>query len=166
MGEMNGLVRAIFCTAFACLAMMTMALDKSITESYAKIQAAILKKDVAAMKQIWLAYVDPSCEEDRKGKKTSYKKLTDAVEQQMKLIKKVNSCQILVTSSKTKGGNTVCSVETKQSFIVAIEGKDRVFDVVSVVEDSWKKIGGRYKIVGIKAIKETLKQDGKVIQSE
>ena len=163
---MNGFTRAIFCIGLVGLTLVASALDKSITESYAKIQVAILKKDVAAMKQIWLQYVDPSCVEERNGKKRSYKKLTEAVEQQMKLFKKVNACQIRVVSSKIKGPIMVCTIETKQSFVVAIEGRDSVFDVFSVVEDSWKKIGGKYKIVGIRAIRETLKQDGKVIQSE
>ncbi len=165
MGEMIRFARTAISVGLVCVAMVALALDKAISESYAKIQAAVLKKDSAEMKQIWLTYVDPSCEEDRKGKKTSYKKLTAAVEQQMKMIKKVNSCKIQVTASKTKGGKTVCTVETQQAFVISIQGKDHVFEVVSVVEDTWKKINGKFKIVGIKVIKETLKQDGKVIQS-
>jgi hypothetical protein len=152
-----------FISLLTLFSAVCLATDKSITESYAKVQAAVLKKDSAAMKQIWLAYVDPSCVEERKGKKISYKQLTDQVDQQMKVIKKVNSCKIQVVSSKTKGSKTICTVLTTQSFVIAIEGKDSVFDEVSTVEDIWLRIKGKYKIVGIRAVKEVLKQDGKVI---
>ena len=143
-----------------------LAMEKSIAESYAKVQAAVLKKDAATLKQIWLTYVDPSCVAERKGKKTTYKKLTEQVELQMKLIKKVNSCKIRILSSRSKGTKSICLVQTVQSFIIAIDGKDSVFDEVSTVEDTWQRIDGKYKIVGIKTLEETLKQDGKVIQAD
>lgn len=147
------------------MTMSALAIDKSITESYAKVQAAVLKKDVAAMKQLWLTYVDPSCTSERRGKKVTYKQMTDQVEPQMKMIKKVNSCKIQVVSSKTKAGKTVCTVLTTQSFVIPVGGKDSVFDQITTVEDTWKKIGGKFKIVEIKTIKETLKKDGVLIPS-
>ena len=144
----------------------TYALDKSITESYAKVQAAIIKKDIPALKQIWQSYVDLSCIEDRKGKKLNYKQLIDQIEPQIKAVKKVNSCKVQILDSKTKGQKTICTVQTTQSVIYFIRGKDSLIDVVSTVEDTWQKVNGKYKIVGIKTIKETIKQDGKVIQAE
>jgi hypothetical protein len=125
----------------------------------------MLQKNLAELKQLWLTYVDPSCVAERKGKKTLYKELSSQIEPQMKLVKKVTSCRIQILESKVKGGKIICNVKTTQSFIIAVEGKDSVFDEVSIVEDSWQKIGDKYKIVGIKTIKETIKQDGRVIQA-
>ena len=158
---MNAFPRALPSLVLLSLSISAIATDKSITESYAKVQSAVLKKDGAALKQLWLTYVDPSCVAERKGKKLSYKQMGDQFEQQMRVIKKVNSCKIQILSSKSKAGKVVCIVETTQSFVIAVEAKDSVFDQVSVAEDTWKKINGKYKIVGIKMTKESLKQDGK-----
>jgi hypothetical protein len=160
---MKGLSRTIPLLVFAVVASNALALDKSISESYVKVQAAVLKKDSKAMMQLWLAYVDPSCVSSRKGKVVTYKQMTDMVEPQMKMVKKVNSCKIQVVSSKTKAGKTICTVLTTQSFVINVGGKDSTFDQVTTVEDTWKKIGGKFKIVEIKTIKETLKQDGAIV---
>jgi hypothetical protein len=157
---MRQLFRSSACIAIIGLAISVLAIDKDILDSYSKVQAAVLKKDATAMKQLWLTYVDPSCTSERKGKKLSYKQMTDQVEPQMKMVKKVNSCKIQVVSSKSKAGKTICTVLTTQSFVIAVGGKDSVFDQVTTVEDTWKKINGRYKIVEIKPIKESIKQDG------
>ena len=160
---MKGLMRGIVLASLCSLTLVALAVDKSITESYTKVQAAVLKKDGAAMKQVWLAYVDPSCVIQRKGRKVSYKQMTDQIEAQMKAIKKVNSCKIQILYSKSSGGKVVCTTETIQSFVIPIDGKDSTFDQISTVDDTWKKINGKYKIVEIKTIKETLKRDGVVI---
>jgi len=160
---MKGLSRSIAIVIFASISISVFALDKSISESYAKVQAAVLKKDSKAMMQLWLAYVDPGCVSTRKGKVVTYKQMTDMVEPQMKMVKKVNSCKIQVVASKTKAGKTICTVLTTQSFVINVGGKDSTFDQVTTVEDTWKKIGGKYKIVEIKTIKETLKQDGAIV---
>lgn len=160
---MKVLSRVVVLAGCLSLAVNVLALDKAIIESYAKVQAAVLKKDAAAMKLLWFAYVDPSCVAERKGKKISYKEMTDQVEPQLKMVKKVNSCKIQIVSSKSKAGKVICTVLTKQSFVINIGGKDSIFDQETSVEDTWKKIGGKYKIVGIKTIKESLKQDGVLI---
>jgi hypothetical protein len=107
--------------------------------------------------------VDSSCIAERRGKKYSYKQMTDQVEPQLKMVKKVNSCKIKVVSSKTKADKVVCSVLTVQSFVITVGGKDSIFDQQTTVEDTWKKINGKYKIIGIKTIKESLKQDGVLV---
>ena len=160
---MKGLMRCIFLGTLCSLTMTTWAIDKSITESYAKVQAAVLKKDGAAMKELWLAYVDPSCVIQRKSKRVSYKQMTDQIEAQMKAIKKVSACKIQILNSKSVDGRVLCLVETTLSFVIPIDGKDSVFDQVSTVSDTWKKVNGKFKIVEIKTIKETLKRDGVVI---
>ena len=162
---MKGISRTVLLALVSCLVATASAIDKSILESYVKVQAAVLKKDPAAMKELWLRYVDPSCFAQRKGKKVSYKQLTDLVEPQMKMVKKVNSCKIQVLSSKTKAGKVVCTVLTTQSFVISVNGKDSVFDQVTTVEDSWKKINGKFKIIEINTIKESLKQDGVIVPS-
>ncbi len=163
MGDMVRFLRLGSLVGILCLSVACLALDKTIKESYERVQTATLKKDVVAMKQIWKDYVDPNCVEDRNGKKTTAAQMIQSFERQMKLIKKVNACKIEVTNSKSKGGKVVCTVETKQSFVIAVKGKDSVFDVISVVEDTWQKVNGKYKIIGMKSIKDTLKQDGKLV---
>lgn len=140
-----------------------LALEKTIAESYAKVQAAVLKKDSATMMKLWLAYVDPSCIAIRRGKTITYKTMTEQVEPQLKMVKKVNSCKIQIVSSKTKSGKVICTVLTTQTFVINVGGKDSVFDQVTTVEDTWKKIAGKYKIVEIRTINESLKQDGVLI---
>ena len=162
---MNVALRTLLMSAVVVVSANALALDKTIADSYAKIQAATLKKDVAALKQIWQTYVDPSCVADHNGKKTTYKQLTAQIEPQLRAIKKVNVCKVQILNSKTKSGKTLCLVETTEQVVIPVGGKDSIFDIVSTVEDTWQKISGKYKIVGIRTIKETIKQDGKVIQA-
>lgn len=143
-----------------------LAIDKTIEESYAKIQAATLKKDTKALKTIWETYADPSCVAILDGKnKINFKQMTKLMDQQLKMVKKFNSCKIKILSSKQKGDLVVCNIENTQSFVMDINGTDSLFAGTSIVEDTWKKINGKYKLVSIKTIKENFKQDGKPIKS-
>jgi hypothetical protein len=148
------------------IAVSALAIDKTIEESYAKIQAATLKKDTKALKTIWETYADPSCVAILDGKnKINFKQMSKLMDQQLKMVKKFNSCKIRILSSKQKGDLIICNVENTQSFVMDLNGTDSLFAGTSIVEDTWKKINGKYKLVAIKTIKENFKQDGKPIKS-
>lgn len=163
---MRNLGRLSFFVLTFLIASSACAIDKTIEESYAKIQAATLKKDIKALKSIWETYADPSCVAILDGKnKISFKKMSELMDKQLKMVKKFNSCKIKILSSKQKGDLVICNIENTQSFVMDINGTDSLFAGTSVVEDTWKKINGKYKLVSIKTVKENFKQDGKPIKS-
>ncbi|HLO98957.1 MAG TPA: hypothetical protein VK171_10215 [Fimbriimonas sp.] len=143
--------------AVAILASGQQKLDPEIAKSYRLVQKATLAKDVAQMRSLWKQYVDPSCTAQVEGQKLSSARLLALMEQQMSQIQKVSKCEITVLKFGKAKDTLVCTVKTSQASVFLINKKPVKFDGVTVAEDTWKKVGGKYKIVNIKVLSESRK---------
>lgn len=132
-------------------------LDPEIAKSYRLVQKATLAKDVAQMRALWKQYVDPKCTAQVEGQKLSSARLLALMEQQMTQIQKVSKCEITVLKFGKAKDTLVCTVKTNQAFVLLVNKKPVKFDGVTVAEDTWKKVAGKYKIVNIKVLSESTK---------
>jgi hypothetical protein len=132
-------------------------LDPEIAKSYRLVQKATLAKDVVQMRALWKQYVDPTCTAQVEKQKLSSARLLALMEQQMTQIQKVTKCEITVLKFGKAKDTLVCTVKTNQAFVLLVNKKPVRFDGVTIAEDTWKKISGKYKIVNIKVLSESTK---------
>lgn len=147
--------------AVAVLALGQSKLDPEIVKSYKAVQKATLAKDITQLRAIWKQYVDPSCTALVEGQKLSSTRLLVLMEQQMAQIQKVTKCEITVMKFGKAKDTLVCTVQTKQAFVLSVNKKPVKFDGVTMAEDTWKKVGGKYKIVGMKILRDSTSQVSK-----
>lgn len=147
--------------AVAVLALGQSKLDPEIVKSYKAVQKATLAKDITQLRAIWKQYVDPSCTALVEGQKLSSTRLLVLMEQQMAQIQKVTKCEITVMKFGKAKDTLVCTVQTKQAFVLSVNKKPVKFDGVTMAEDTWKKVGSKYKIVGMKILRDSTSQVSK-----
>lgn len=130
---------------------------------YAKFNAAMLKKDLATVMSMctkdfsWV---------DSKGKKISRVEMEAQMKLQFQFLKKVTA--VTVTIEKVTMNGAEATAHTKGVFAgdLVLDPKTKKVSKlksVSTTDDTWVKLGGKWMLKRVKALKETTTVDGKPI---